>query len=140
LEAEDREIQQAKLQELIRKGSPRDLAEANHLMKILSGYDDKYKTDYRAKVAEEVEQLRRKADLLREMLLGVAEGETIGQSDVFEVTPPPNPLYFLFFVLFLGLTLGGRTWRSRFGALNRNYRNWWKTKPTTQKPSRNSSN
>ena len=54
-------------------------------MKILSGYDDKHKTDYRAKVAEEVEQLRRKADLLREMLLGVAEGETIGQDDVFEV-------------------------------------------------------
>ena len=54
-------------------------------MKILSGYDDKYKTDYRAKVAEEVEQLRRKADLLREMLLGVSEGETIGQGDVFEV-------------------------------------------------------
>jgi len=53
-------------------------------MKILSGYDDKHKTDYRAKVAEEVEQLRRKADLLREMLLGVAEGETIGQGDVFE--------------------------------------------------------
>ena len=56
-------------------------------MKILSGYDDKHKTDYRAKVAEEVEQLRRKADLLREMLLGVTEGETIGQGDVFEVTP-----------------------------------------------------
>ena len=85
LEAEDREIQQAKLQELIRKGTPRDLAEANHLMKVLSGYDDKYKTDYRAKVAEEVEQLRRKADLLREMLAGVTEGETIGQGDVFEV-------------------------------------------------------
>lgn len=78
-------MQQAKLQELIRKGTPKDLAEANHLMKILSGYDDKHKTDYRAKVAEEVEQLRRKADLLREMLLGVAEGETIGQDDAFEV-------------------------------------------------------
>jgi ADP-ribosylation factor-binding protein GGA len=62
-------------------------------MKVLSGYDDKYKTDYRAKVAEEVEQLRRKADLLREMLLGVAEGETIGQGDVFEVCDP-SP-YFL---------------------------------------------
>ena len=92
MEAEDREIQQAKLQELIRKGTPRDLAEANHLMKILSGYDDKYKTDYRAKVAEEVEQLRRRADLLREMLLGVAEGETIGQGDVFEV-PTPEKLF-----------------------------------------------
>jgi ADP-ribosylation factor-binding protein GGA len=85
LEAEDREIQQAKLQELIRKGTPRDLAEANHLMKILSGYDERHKPDYRAKAAEEVEQLRRKADLLREMLLGVQRGETIGQSDAFEV-------------------------------------------------------
>ena len=54
-------------------------------MKILSGYDDKYKTDYRAKVAEEVASLRRKADLFREMLLGVTENETIGQGDVFEV-------------------------------------------------------
>ena len=62
-------------------------------MKVLSGYDDKYKTDYRAKVAEEVEQLRRKADLLREMLLGVAEGETIGQGDVFEVCDPSPYLF-----------------------------------------------
>ena len=86
LEAEDREIQQAKLQELIRKGTPKDLAEANHLMKILSGYDNRLKTDYRAKVAEEVDQLRRRTDLLREMLYGVAEGETVGQGDVFEVS------------------------------------------------------
>jgi ADP-ribosylation factor-binding protein GGA len=85
LEAEDREIQQAKLQELIRKGTPRDLAEANHLMKILSGYDEKNKTDYRAKAAEEVEQLKRKTDLFREILSGVSENETIGQGDVFEV-------------------------------------------------------
>ena len=61
------------------------MAEANHLMKVLSGYDNKYKTDYRAKAAEEVDQLRRKADLLREMLLSVSEGETIGQGDVYEV-------------------------------------------------------
>lgn len=54
-------------------------------MKILSGYDSRNKTDYRAKVAEEIDQLRRKVDLLREMLLGVQENETIGQGDVFEV-------------------------------------------------------
>ena len=54
-------------------------------MKVLSGYDNKSKTDYRAKAAEEVDQLRRKADLLREMLLSVSEGETIGQGDVYEV-------------------------------------------------------
>lgn len=61
-------------------------------MKILSGYDDKHKTDYRAKVAEEVEQLRRKADLLKEMLLGVTEDEKIGQDDVFEV----SVIWFIF--------------------------------------------
>jgi hypothetical protein len=73
-------------------------------MKILSGYDDKYKTDYRAKVAEEVEQLRRKADLLREMLLGVAHGETIGQGDVFEVQ---SSSFSTLFVLGLRLRLIG---------------------------------
>ena len=55
-------------------------------MKILSGYDNKNKTDYRAKAAEEINQLRRKTDLLREMLHGVIEGETIGEGDVFEVS------------------------------------------------------
>jgi len=57
------------------------------LMKILSGYDSKNKTDYRAKVAEEIDQLRRKTELLSEMLMGVQENETIGQGDVFEVFP-----------------------------------------------------
>jgi ADP-ribosylation factor-binding protein GGA len=73
------------LQELIRKGTPRDLAEANQLMKVLSGYDSRHKTDYRAKAAEEVDQLRRKTELLHEMLMGVQENETIGHGDVFEV-------------------------------------------------------
>ena len=109
MEAEDREIQQAKLQELIRKGTPRDLAEANHLMKILSGYDERHKPDYRAKAAEEVEQLRRKADLLREMLLGVQRGETIGQSDAFEVFQLTSQINF-------------RTWQCPFVAQGQNCR------------------
>ena len=104
------------MQELIRKGTPRDLAEANHLMKILSGYDDKNKTDYRAKVAEEIEQLRRKADLLREMLLGVTEGETIGQDDAFQVNSPH---------LSLGVDLG-------FGGLD----SWVKTQVAEIGPGR----
>ena len=82
-------------------------------MKVLSGYDDKYKTDYRAKVAEEVEQLRRKADLLREMLLGVVEGETIGQGDVFEVTPTN----------FKECGFDGRIWLVRFVDRDQSYRN-----------------
>ena len=89
-------------------------------MKILSGYDDKYKTDYRAKVAEEVEQLRRRADLLREMLLGVSEGETVGQGDVFEVSHPRNPD-------FSGgrkwQRLSSRIWRCRFDLRDRNCKN-----------------
>jgi hypothetical protein len=89
-------------------------------MKILSGYDDKYKTDYRAKVAEEVEQLRRRADLLREMLLGVSEGETIGQGDVFEVSPLATPTP-------RGGSkwqrLSSRIWRCRFDLRDRNCKN-----------------
>lgn len=61
------------------------MAEANQLMKILSGYDSRNKTDYRAKVAEELEQLRSKTQLLKEFLATVQENETIGQGDVFEV-------------------------------------------------------
>jgi ADP-ribosylation factor-binding protein GGA len=38
LEAEDREAQGAKLENLLRIGTPAALAEANDLMKIMSGY------------------------------------------------------------------------------------------------------
>jgi hypothetical protein len=108
---------------LIRKGTPRDLAEANHLMKVLSGYDNKYKTDYRAKVAEEVDQLRRKADLLREMLLGVSEGETIGQGDVYEVISLPHYFYYL-------TEADDRIWLFRLELLRRGYRKWLKRRQT----------
>lgn len=37
LEEEDRAAQAAKLQELIRRGTPRDLEQAQELMKIMSG-------------------------------------------------------------------------------------------------------
>jgi hypothetical protein len=85
MEEEEREAQSAKLQELIRRGTPADLQEANHLMKIMAGYDQSSKTDYRAKAAEDIGKLRQKAALLEEMLGKVRPGETIGQQDTFQV-------------------------------------------------------
>ncbi|KAL7275614.1 ARF-binding protein [Rhizina undulata] len=84
MEEEERAAQSAKLQELIRRGTPADLQEANHLMKIMAGYDQASKTDYRAKAAEDLAKLRQKAKLLEEMLGRVNKGETIGQQDAFE--------------------------------------------------------
>jgi hypothetical protein len=85
MEEEERAAQSAKLQELIRRGTPADLQEANQLMKIMAGYDQASRTDYRAKAAEEIGKLRQKAKLLEEMLGKVHKGETIGQQDSFEV-------------------------------------------------------
>lgn len=85
MEEEEREAQSAKLQELIRRGTPQDLQQANHLMKIMAGYDQSSKTDYRAKAAEEIQKLKSKAVLLEEMLTKVKPGESIGRHDTFEV-------------------------------------------------------
>ncbi|KAK9326290.1 VHS domain-containing protein [Lipomyces orientalis] len=84
LEEEERDAQSAKLQELIRRGTPADLLEANQLMKIMAGYDTQHRTDYRAKVAEDLAKIQRKAKLLDEMLDGVKNGDAIGRQDAFE--------------------------------------------------------
>jgi hypothetical protein len=84
MEEEEREAQSAKLQELIRRGGPQDLQEANKLMKVMAGYDTRNKTDYRAKAAEEVSKIQQKARLLEEMLQKHQPGEQIKQGDVFE--------------------------------------------------------
>ncbi|RMD42367.1 hypothetical protein DV735_g2786, partial [Chaetothyriales sp. CBS 134920] len=84
MEEEERTAQSAKLQELIRRGGPQDLQEANRLMKIMAGYDTRLKTNYRAKAAEEVAKVQQKARLLEEMLQNQKEGDKIGNGDVFE--------------------------------------------------------
>ncbi|KAK9364451.1 VHS domain-containing protein [Lipomyces kononenkoae] len=84
LEEEERSAQSAKLQELIRRGTPADLLEANQLMKIMAGYDTEHRTDYRAQVAEDLAKIQRKAKLLDEMLDGVKHGDAIGRQDAFE--------------------------------------------------------
>lgn len=85
MEEEERAAQSAKLQELIRRGGPEDLQEANRLMKVMAGYDTRHKTDYRAKAAEEVAKIQQKAKILEEMLQSHKSGDKVGEGDVFEV-------------------------------------------------------
>ncbi|PNS21327.1 hypothetical protein CAC42_1106 [Sphaceloma murrayae] len=84
MEEEERAAQSAKLQELIRRGTPRDLQEANKLMKVMAGYDQRNKTDYRAKAADEVGKVQQKARILEEMLQGLKPGDQVKEGDVFE--------------------------------------------------------
>jgi ADP-ribosylation factor-binding protein GGA len=85
MEEEEKSAQSAKLQELIRRGGPEDLQEANRLMKVMAGYDTRNKTDYRAKAAEEVGKIQQKAKILEEMLQGYKQGDKMAEGDVFEV-------------------------------------------------------
>ncbi|PLB46857.1 VHS-domain-containing protein [Aspergillus steynii IBT 23096] len=84
MEEEEREAQSAKLQELIRRGTPADLQEANRLMKVMAGFDNRHKTDYRAKAAEEVARVQQKAKILEEMLQSQQPGDRVAEGDVFE--------------------------------------------------------
>ena len=84
MEEEEKAAQSAKLQELIRRGGPEDLQEANRLMKIMAGYDTRQKTDYRAKAAEEVSKVQQKARLLEERLAEFKPGDTMTEGDVYE--------------------------------------------------------
>lgn len=83
MEEEEKEAQSAKLQELIRRGSPEDLREANRLMKVMAGYDTRSKTDYRAKAAEDVAKIQAKARLLEERLEAYKQGDKMSDGDVF---------------------------------------------------------
>ncbi|KAI8149427.1 hypothetical protein BJV82DRAFT_588041 [Fennellomyces sp. T-0311] len=77
LEEEDRVAQSAKLQELIRRGRPQDLVEANQLMKVMSGYDQRQRPNYKQKFEEELHKIQEKCILLYEMLENVRPGEQI---------------------------------------------------------------
>ena len=83
MEEEEREAQSAKLQELIRRGTPEDLREANQLMKVMAGYDTRSKVDYRAKAAEDVAKIQEKARLLEERLAHFKPGDKMTDGDVF---------------------------------------------------------
>ncbi|KAK4514438.1 uncharacterized protein ATC70_002034 [Mucor velutinosus] len=84
LEEEDRLAKSAKLQELIRRGRPQDLVEANKLMKIMTGYDQKHQTNFKEKFAEELHKIQNKARLLYEMLDNMKEGDIIEEEGTME--------------------------------------------------------
>lgn len=60
--------QAAKLEELIRRGSPQDLLEANRLMKIMAGFKQDNVVYAKQVVNHELNKLKHKADIFDEML------------------------------------------------------------------------
>lgn len=86
LEEEDREAQQAKLQELIRRGTPRDLAAAQELMRSLAGAEPDKKPDYRSQSLNELNKLEQKVILLNELLDNVdrERGERFATGDAYD--------------------------------------------------------
>ena len=126
MEKEERAAQSAKLQELIRRGGPEDLQEANRLMKIMAGYDTRHKTDYRAKAAEEISKVQQKARLLEERLQNVKPGDQIAEGDVFEVCWRHTAQHFILTEI--------RSSRTRSRAHTRRFRKCVRRNLTTQKP------
>ena len=88
MESEDREAQQAKLQELIRRGTPRDLDAAQELMRTLAGDNPDAKPDYRSQALTDLNKLEQKVILMNEMLDNVdpTRGEKFVARDVYDVS------------------------------------------------------
>lgn len=84
LEEEDRAAQSAKLQELIRRGTPRDLEQAQELMKIMSGAEPENKPDYASQTAKELDKVQSRAILLNDMLDNYQEGEKFVRGDGYD--------------------------------------------------------
>ncbi|KAJ3886764.1 VHS domain-containing protein [Lentinula edodes] len=86
LEEEDRAAQSAKLQELIRRGTPRDLAAAQELMKSLAGADPEAKPDYKTQALHEINKLESKVVLMNEMLdnVDMERGEKFVEGDAYD--------------------------------------------------------
>lgn len=68
LQKEEAIVHSAKLQELIRRGRPNDLQEANKLMKVMAGFKDDNLQENKKQVTDDVARLKRKAEILAEML------------------------------------------------------------------------
>ncbi|KAG0664562.1 hypothetical protein C6P45_000553 [Maudiozyma exigua] len=68
IQKEQEIAQAAKLEELIRSGKADDLREANKLMKVMAGFKEDNMVNARQSINVELNKLKRKADLLNEML------------------------------------------------------------------------
>ncbi|CEH16890.1 Cytosolic sorting protein GGA2/TOM1 [Ceraceosorus bombacis] len=84
LEEEDREAQAAKLQELIRRGTPRDLEQAQELMVIMSGAQPESKPDYKSQTGKELDKVQSRAILLNDMLDNATPGEKFVKGDAYD--------------------------------------------------------
>lgn len=74
IQKEEAIVHSAKLQELIRRGKPEDLQEANKLMKIMAGFKDDNVQENKKQVNDDVARLKRKTEIFAEMLNSVEAG------------------------------------------------------------------
>ncbi|KAG0675201.1 hypothetical protein C6P41_003488 [Kluyveromyces marxianus] len=84
IQKEQEIAQAAKLEELIRRGRPEDLREANKLMKVMAGFKEDNAIQSRQILNEELTKLKRKADLLNEML-GASEAPDMENETIAEL-------------------------------------------------------
>ncbi|SCU93160.1 LAMI_0E13432g1_1 [Lachancea mirantina] len=68
IQKEQEIVQAAKLDELIRRGKPEDLKEANKLMKVMAGFKADNALQSKQLLRDELTKLKRKADLFNDML------------------------------------------------------------------------
>lgn len=81
IQKEEAIVHSAKLQELIRRGKPQDLQEANKLMKIMAGFKDTSQEN-KKQMTDDVARLKRKTEIFAEMLNTVqSNGVTIDESN-----------------------------------------------------------
>ncbi len=112
LQAEEREAQEAvrqdrqwtmlksiqKLHELLRRGTPADLAAANDIMKELAGYVSNFMTfptlisqyhdrtpSFVKKANEDLEKVEEKARLMGQMLANLKPGEAVATNETIQV-------------------------------------------------------
>ncbi|CCK69605.1 ubiquitin-binding protein KNAG_0C05040 [Huiozyma naganishii CBS 8797] len=85
IQKEQEIAQAAKLEELIRSGRPEDLREANKLMKIMAGFKEDNVVHAKQTVNAELNKLKRKADLLNEMLNMSNESEIAENGTIEEL-------------------------------------------------------
>lgn len=88
IQKEERLAQSAKLQELVRRGRPEDLKEANKLMKIMSGFheDEQLNQLTKQRVAEDVSKIKGKVEVFSDMVNSYsADGDKETQATLDEL-------------------------------------------------------
>ncbi|KAI8869758.1 VHS-domain-containing protein, partial [Ramicandelaber brevisporus] len=82
IEREDSDALKAKLQELLRRATPTDLAEANRIMQILAGYDeegDARREQLQSQWEEEIASVESRANLLIDLLKDMNPGDVLDE-------------------------------------------------------------